>query len=477
MRPGKVVLLIAGTLIALTGLLMAIGAGALGVLLGTERDAAGYLNSSTQQFSTSTYALTARIPVAGPGSSATWGHNLVTLRLRVGGSSPVFIGIAPQAAVDRWLANSAHEELTRIGFVGQLSTASQLHPGTAAPAPPGAQTFWVASATGSGTQTLSWAATAGNWEVVVMNADAAPGVAVGVSAGVKIPALIVLAIVLGVIGILILGTGITLVAVSLVRRGRPEATPTPSPALPAAAVRREAGPYPVHLEGRLEEPLSRWMWLAKIILVIPHLIVLWFLWVAAFFATVAAWFAILFTGHYPRAIFRFATGVMRWTWRVEFYSFGAFATDLYPPFRLAPDPSYPADLTVDYPDHLSRGLALVKWWLLAIPQYLIVGILVGGAVFATTGGRWPSTVGGGLIGILALVAAVVLAATRRYPEGLFDFLMGLHRWVWRVAAYALLMRDEYPPFRLDPGPTEPGSQPQAPPVSPLPGNRLGLAQN
>jgi Domain of unknown function (DUF4389) len=82
----------------------------------------------------------------------------------------------------------------------------------------------------------------------------------------------------------------------------------------------------------------------------------------------------------------------------------------------------------------------VKWWLLALPHYLIV------AVFA-----------GGVIGLLVLIAGVVLLVTGRYPKEIFDFVMGMNRWVNRVAAYAALMTDAYPPFRLDIGGTEPVS--------------------
>ena len=182
--------------------------------------------------------------------------------------------------------------------------------------------------------------------------------------------------------------------------------------------------------------------------------------------TVVAWFAILFTGRYPRSIFDFNVGVMRWTWRVQFYAFGAFATDRYPPFSLGPDPGYPADLAVDYPEHLSRGLALVKWWLLAIPHYLVLAILTGGFAFGWGRGNLRLAGGGGLIGLLALIGVVVMAVSARYPGGLFDFVMGLNRWVWRVAAYAGLMRDEYPPFRLDAGGNDPGNPVPAPPPVP-----------
>src|SRR5450755_371053 len=136
----------------------------------------------------------------------------------------------------------------------------------------------------------------------------------------------------------------------------------------------DAQPYPARLDGQLDPAVGRWLWLVKWLLVIPHVVVLFFLWCAVTVLTVVAGFAILFTGRYPRAIFDFNVGVMRWTWRVGFYTTSAFGTDRYPPFSLEPDPSYPADLQIDYPRHLSRGLVLVKWWLLAIPHYLVVAV-------------------------------------------------------------------------------------------------------
>jgi hypothetical protein len=188
--------------------------------------------------------------------------------------------------------------------------------------------------------------------------------------------------------------------------------------------------------------------------------------------TVVAFIAILFTGRYPRAIFAFNVGVLRWSWRVGFYSYSALGTDRYPPFTLADVPDYPARLDVAYPPALSRGLVLVKWWLLALPQYLIVSVFAGGAWagFNAAGHHGGWTSGGGLIGFLVCIAGIVLLFTGRYPRAIFDFVMGMNRWVYRVAAYATLMTDSYPPFRLDMGGQDaPDAEPEAITPKPAPG--------
>jgi hypothetical protein len=235
---------------------------------------------------------------------------------------------------------------------------------------------------------------------------------------------------------------------------------------------QERDAYPLRIEGELEPGLSRWLWLVKWLLAIPHYVVLAFLWLAFLVLTVVAFFAILVTGRYPRGIFEFNVGVLRWTWRVAFYSYGALGTDRYPPFTLGPAPDYPARLDVSYPGQLSRGLVLVKWWLLAIPHYVLVGIFLGGGGYAASKADdwyWGAPAGG-LIGLLVLFAGVALLFTTRYPPGIFDFVLGLDRWVARVAAYAGLLTDRYPPFRLDQGGADPGGpisvEPALEPVSP-----------
>jgi len=200
---------------------------------------------------------------------------------------------------------------------------------------------------------------------------------------------------------------------------------------------QEQETYPVSVRGELTEPPGNALWLLKWLLAIPHYIILTFLWIAFCVVWVIAFFAILFTGKYPRGLFDFNVGVLRWSWRVGFYSYQALGTDKYPPFTLESVDDYPADLQVEYPENLSQGLVLVKWWLLAIPHLIIVSLFGGGGAESA-----------GLVFILAIVAAVILLFTGKYPKGIFNLVIGMNRWSYRVYAYVALMTDEYPPFRL-----------------------------
>jgi hypothetical protein len=197
--------------------------------------------------------------------------------------------------------------------------------------------------------------------------------------------------------------------------------------------------YPLTIRGELNEPLSRGLWLVKWLLGIPHYICLAVLWVAAVIVSIIAFFSIVFTGRYPEGLFNFVVGVMRWSWRVGFWSYEALGTDKYPPFSLEPSADYPADLNVEYPEKLSQGLVWVKWWLLALPQYVIVTLFQGGW------GKWKI----GLLQIVSIFAGVGLLFTGKYHGDFFKFVMGMNRWSYRVMAYSLLMTDKYPPFSLE----------------------------
>lgn len=220
---------------------------------------------------------------------------------------------------------------------------------------------------------------------------------------------------------------------------------------------------PVRLEGHPDPQLSRWLWLVKWFLLIPHAIVLAVLWILVPITWLAALLSILVTAHYPRGLFDYHVGLMRWSWRVGYYAYSGLGTDRYPPFTLADVPDYPARLEVAAPDRLSRGLVLIQWWLLALPHYVVLALLLGPQVAVDDGDmtRYENRIG--IIGLLVLVAGIVLLVTGSYPKGLHDLVVGLDRWVYRVAAYALLMTTDYPPFRFDLGEDEPVPGTSAPP--------------
>jgi Domain of unknown function (DUF4389) len=464
MRPLRVVLIVIGSLAALIGLAVLAGGATLSWALATQRDDDGFFTTTEERLATETYAITSDEIDLGDADVEEWWaeRDLATVKVVAESTdrSRIFVGVASEADVEAYLADVPHDEVSDIDFHPfSVSYRRQNVRGTAEPEPPGDQDFWVARGTGESTQTLTWDLEPGRWAIVLMNADASPDVVADVELGGRIDYLVPIAIGLVAGGVILLGIGAGLIVGGVVAREAPAAVETPCAiaTVPPAAVR----PSPVRLEGHLDPDLSRWLWVVKWFLAIPHFIVLAFLWVAFAVTTFIAFFAILFTARYPRSIFQFNVGVLRWTWRVLFYATHALGTDRYPPFTLERT-DYPATLDVEYPERLSRGLVLVKSWLLAIPQLIIVGALT--SAFTIVEGRGPGMVFRiGLLGILILVAGFGLLFTGRYPRGVFDFLLGIDRWAARVIVYVALMTDWYPPFRLDQGATEPGSVDDMPP--------------
>jgi len=185
--------------------------------------------------------------------------------------------------------------------------------------------------------------------------------------------------------------------------------------------------YPVTLEVEYPERLSRGLIFVKWLLAIPHWLIVGIFGYLVELTTFISWFAILFTGRYPTALFDLA--VMYFRWNTRMLAYVALLRDEYPPFSGGADPEYPVRLSIEYPERLSRLLIFVKW-LLAIPHILILSLL----------------------GVVAFLVYVIgwfaILFTGRLPRGLFDFLVGYGRWGLRVNAYILLLRDEYPPFSM-----------------------------
>jgi hypothetical protein len=333
--------------------------------------------------------------------------------------------------------------------------------------PPGSQTFWAEHASGPGSQQLTWRAEPGRWALAILNESGEPGVNVSAQAAFRAGSLLPIAIGLVIGGLVLAAVATVLVVVGLSRReaGRPGSAAFGGPYPRQDLAARAAHAHPLVLEGRLEPNLSRGLWLVKWFLAIPHYFVLFFLWAAVGVMTVVAWFAILFTARYPRSLFEFNVGVLRWTWRVAHYSgTGGLGTDRYPPFTLDELPDDAAHLSVDYPERLSRGLIFVKW-LLLLPHWIVIAVIAGTQSrtddHGLQVGGWP-----GILALITLVAGIVLLATGTANQGLFDVIVGLNRWTYRVAVYALLMTDVYPPFRYDGGADEPVLGPPPGPGAP-----------
>jgi hypothetical protein len=483
MKPGRIVMLVLGTLCALMGLGLLAGAGVAGWANYQQR-AGGFFTSPSERYLSDSPALTFPrldampddgLPQAAPANIA---GSVLIRGSAADTAKEIFIGIGTQADVAAYLSEVKHSEIIDVRF-NPFRVQYREVPGTRAPAPPAQQDFWTASAAGPGAQELKWDLRSGAWAVVIMNADASSPIAVDLQVGARSDLLwpIFLGLLIG--GIVLLAVGVPLIVAGAagLGRGGPPSYPPRNAADPYAA----AGPpawvgeppspggraYPARLNGYLDPKLSRWLWLVKWLLAIPHFVVLFFLWFAFIVTTIVAWFAILFTGRYPRSLFNFNVGVIRWNWRVDFYAYGVLGTDLYPPFTLART-DYPADFDVDYPEKLSRGLVLVKSWLLAFPHLLIISVLTGTASTWTIrdGNLVQQGLGISLMGLLVFIAGVILLFTGRYWKDLFDLLLGLHRWIYRVITYVSLMRDEYPPFRLDLGPVDPGGAAATPSAAP-----------
>jgi hypothetical protein len=235
---GRIVLIVLGCIGVLFGLAVLAGGGFLLWADRTQRDD-GYLTTPTERFETPTYAMTrTRLDVDNDAEGWVLNDNwLGKIRIRGdgAGSKTLFIGIGPQADVARYLGDVAHANVQDVDFDPFRATYLAVS-GDAPQEPPTDQTFWAASASGVGTQTLTWKVRDGDWSVVVMNADGSRGVAADVDLGAKLSFLLWVAIGLLIGGAFVVGGSTALVVLA----ARRPATPGP----PAAGRAPDAPPPP-----------------------------------------------------------------------------------------------------------------------------------------------------------------------------------------------------------------------------------------
>lgn len=218
--------MIAGALIALFAAGLTIAGGAVLWADRSGRDQANYLTSGTATLTTTGWALTSdslNIDTGGPG----WAYPrsaLGDVRFRFTAADPareIFVGLAPSAAVRGYLSGVDYSTVTDFGSGGTTYTR---HSGGPPPSPPAAADFWAAKASGTGTQTLTWTPSSGDWTILVMNADASPAVTVRADAGTTIPALTWIAIGLLVFGVALLAAGTLLIAIPVNRASQVSST-------------------------------------------------------------------------------------------------------------------------------------------------------------------------------------------------------------------------------------------------------------
>lgn len=411
-QPRHVVLLDLGVLLAGAGLTLAGAAAVLDAAV-LQQGGQGFVGTTSERYAVDTYAITSQqldvvvddsLPAAG--RTGPIANFFLTATPAVPGQE-IFVGVGPQADVARYLGQVDHSELTQIRLDPFRASYRDVD-GSTFPDLPGDQDFWATSAEGSSAQQIRFDLRSGSRAVVIMNADGSRAVTVDLQAGVRSTFLAPVGWGSLSLGAALLAAGTMLVVAGASGLGRSSARPDLLPG------RSAVGTYPVRLHASLNPGLSCWLWLVKWILAVPHYLVLAVLWPGLVLTTVVAGVAVLFTGRYPRALFDFNVGVLRWSWRVGFYAGAALGTDRYPPFTLA-STDYPADLQVDYPAHLSHGLVLVKSWLLALPHLIILAVVTGNlsSWWATDTGRSAGVPGISLLGLLVVVAGFFLLITQR----------------------------------------------------------------
>jgi hypothetical protein len=230
----KTALLVIGSLASCAGVALGIAGGALVWAHSTQRDAAGYYSTSAERLDTGSFALTSEdVDLGVDPSDYRWvpgGPTAVRVQATSASGTPIFVGIGRATDVDRYLAGSAHAQITDFE-VDPFRPELRDVPGAARPAPPSSQPIWAASSEGAGTQTVTWPAQSGEWKVVAMNADGSPRVAVDVAVGAKTGLLMPLGLGVGAFALVLLAGGAAMVLAG--SRGNGDAAVAPQ-RVPAA---------------------------------------------------------------------------------------------------------------------------------------------------------------------------------------------------------------------------------------------------
>ncbi len=188
-----------------------------------------------------------------------------------------------------------------------------------------------------------------------------------------------------------------------------------------------AGPHPVTFDVEYPERLSRWKIFFKWIFILPQAVVLAFIGFAFSFTTFFAFFAVLFTGRYPRGFFDFGVSFLRWQANVGAYA--GLLRDEYPPFSGTEGQYAPVTLAIEYPERLNQILVLFRIFTVIPAGVFLILVSIAASV-------------------VQFIAWWAILFTGKMPRGMFGFLVGFQRLSVRVTAYYYFMTDRYPPFNL-----------------------------
>jgi len=219
-RGGRTGLRIGGWILAVLGGVLVISGVALIIIHLTQRGKDGYYASSTENVVAPGYAVTAEgLHIGDLPSVVTDAVGRVRVSARSNNGQALFVGIAPQSAVNAYLTGVAHSEVTDVN--GDTVTY-KMHAGRAPAGPPGREGFWRSASSGSGQVTAGWKVKGGTWAIVLMNASAAPHINADVSVGAKTNLLLWLGLGCLLVGLIAGGAGTAM----LVRSRSPRATAT-----------------------------------------------------------------------------------------------------------------------------------------------------------------------------------------------------------------------------------------------------------